>query len=688
MSDNCSDNSVSKSDFSTDMQIKYSKLASEYSKIRAQNSVLKKAVVDEQARCKELYDTVRNHEQTIRKSNQETESLNFRNVQLSRRVVVLQEELDNLQNNQKRKKGKNKNPPESQNGIISEGVLDEELKKMIMQNATLLSTLQDKEIEYTKQLIVSKEELKRTTDELETCHHKLKSLEDQYQTNVDALSKENQHLRLNESIKAAQVDKLQQEVEEAKKLFNSYVNDMNPKYEALNRIVKRHLPFIDDLNPDLNKLNVDSLQEHKMSSEEFSHDVKLSITNAIGVFHRIVQCVTVESKHAKYSELFSSLESSAWKGKTQLFKDLTSSLHSLKLMTDDSGRNANDIDFAINKFIDCFLNCLEKFLTAYANKLKGMFAQNEISSEENSLMEQLKHYTRCRNEFESKCKNISSVDYPILITLMKKLDEYMNQLYSEVSKQCTVNKNDDNPVCKLRGTDRAIVSEFKKQAVNYISSLKKGTTERIPYRKACQNQRDLRECITLQNHLKEELLKAKIELESLEKEKLRWQNEYKLLAMKYNSNAHPITSQEQITEIANELGKLTSPYTIEEEMLARENEIKKYLMEKLDTVITEKQDAYSKARTFMFESILLQKRLEYCIEEKDVSLQKLQQSKKSTAQLQEELSTVTENYELQLRTMSEHLANVNDKLASQSDTIEELSYQLNNKGSQKMKTTK
>lgn len=44
-------------------------------------------------------------------------------------------------NNQKRKKGKNKNPPESQNGIISEGVLDEELKKMIMQNATLLSTV-------------------------------------------------------------------------------------------------------------------------------------------------------------------------------------------------------------------------------------------------------------------------------------------------------------------------------------------------------------------------------------------------------------------------------------------------------------------------------------------------------------------------------------------------------------------
>lgn len=66
---------------------------------------------------------------------------------------------------------------------------------------------------------------------------------------MDALSKENQHLRLNESIKAAQVDKLQQEVEEAKKLFNSYVNDMNPKYEALNRIVKRHLPFIDDRSP-------------------------------------------------------------------------------------------------------------------------------------------------------------------------------------------------------------------------------------------------------------------------------------------------------------------------------------------------------------------------------------------------------------------------------------------------------
>lgn len=113
---NLSDNSVSKSD--VDLCAKYSKLAAEYSKVnisvyhffdqlsisflspncilqvRAQNTVLKKAVVEEQTKTQQLNETLREKDQIIRKINQETESLNFRNSQLARRVAVLQEEID------------------------------------------------------------------------------------------------------------------------------------------------------------------------------------------------------------------------------------------------------------------------------------------------------------------------------------------------------------------------------------------------------------------------------------------------------------------------------------------------------------------------------------------------------------------------------------------------------------------
>jgi protein phosphatase 1 regulatory subunit 21 len=49
------------------------------------------------------------------------------------------------------------------------------------------------------------------------------------------------------------------------------------------------------------------------------------------------------------------------------------------------------------------------------------------------------------------------------------------------------------------------------------------------------------------------------------------------------------------------------------------------------------------------------------------------------AKLQEDLQITTQNYETQLSIMSEHLANMNDKLTVQRDEIDQLKYQLTNK---------
>uniref|UniRef100_A0A8C6KXS2 Protein phosphatase 1 regulatory subunit 21 n=1 Tax=Nothobranchius furzeri TaxID=105023 RepID=A0A8C6KXS2_NOTFU len=77
----------------TDLQTKYSKLAQEYSKLRAQNQVLKKAVVDEQGNSASLKDQLKQRDQSLRKQEQEMDSLSFRNQQLAKRVELLQEEL-------------------------------------------------------------------------------------------------------------------------------------------------------------------------------------------------------------------------------------------------------------------------------------------------------------------------------------------------------------------------------------------------------------------------------------------------------------------------------------------------------------------------------------------------------------------------------------------------------------------
>lgn len=103
--------------------------------MRSQATVLKKAVLEEQAKNIELKDTIKKHEQKIRKHDQEMESLTFRNEQLTKRISVLQQEL---QVNSHAKKGKNKNETIIQSDT---SVLDEELQKKILENAQLVSSV-------------------------------------------------------------------------------------------------------------------------------------------------------------------------------------------------------------------------------------------------------------------------------------------------------------------------------------------------------------------------------------------------------------------------------------------------------------------------------------------------------------------------------------------------------------------
>ncbi|XP_063991826.1 ELKS/Rab6-interacting/CAST family member 1 isoform X2 [Diachasmimorpha longicaudata] len=128
------------------LHMKYQKVATEYSKIRAQASILKKAVIDEQVRNSDLKEQMKSKDVTLRRQEQELDSLTFRNQQLTKRVTVLQGELDRLQN--KSKKGRSKSvenkelPPPAPNHVYVE-----EFQKKIVENAQLLSQLSDKDNE-------------------------------------------------------------------------------------------------------------------------------------------------------------------------------------------------------------------------------------------------------------------------------------------------------------------------------------------------------------------------------------------------------------------------------------------------------------------------------------------------------------------------------------------------------------
>ncbi|CAG9105932.1 unnamed protein product [Plutella xylostella] len=162
---------------SGDIQAKYQKLASEYSKLRVHVKVLKKGVLDEQAKCNELKELVKEKDKSLRKGELEVDSLTFRNQQLTRRVSVLQDELDLLQQKSTRKaKSKGDDKPAGTSSMSSmlppldSGLLQEELQKKIIENAQLASQLSDKVFEVS-QLRASLEDYEKSLSESE-CKYK------------------------------------------------------------------------------------------------------------------------------------------------------------------------------------------------------------------------------------------------------------------------------------------------------------------------------------------------------------------------------------------------------------------------------------------------------------------------------------------------------------------------------------
>ncbi|XP_050070153.1 protein phosphatase 1 regulatory subunit 21 [Anopheles maculipalpis] len=156
---------------------KYQKLATEYSKLRAQASVLKRAVLDEQNKNSSLRETLRLKEATLRKSEQEVDSLGFRNKQLERRVAALQE---NLEHELKKASGGKTLKTKSSNNDLNASlpgsevsVIAEELQQKILENVQLSNSVEDKSAE-VKQLQNRIEGLNRELQQQTTVEQKLR----------------------------------------------------------------------------------------------------------------------------------------------------------------------------------------------------------------------------------------------------------------------------------------------------------------------------------------------------------------------------------------------------------------------------------------------------------------------------------------------------------------------------------
>ncbi|XP_033000958.1 protein phosphatase 1 regulatory subunit 21 isoform X3 [Lacerta agilis] len=237
-----------------ELQGKYQKLAQEYSKLRAQNHVLKKGVVDEQANSASLKEQLKMKDQSLRKLQQEMESLSFRNQQLAKRVELLQDEL--VLSESKGKKNKKTGEPASQLSQEQKNVFDEDLQKKIEENERL--HIQFFEANEKHNLLETELRSKLEVLEMEAAQHQavVDGLTRKYMDTIEKLQSDKAKLEIKSQTLEREAKDCRVRTEECQQQLKHLHADLSSRLgESLN-IISEKVPFNDTRSSQYNALNV------------------------------------------------------------------------------------------------------------------------------------------------------------------------------------------------------------------------------------------------------------------------------------------------------------------------------------------------------------------------------------------------------------------------------------------------
>ncbi|XP_035386050.1 protein phosphatase 1 regulatory subunit 21 isoform X2 [Electrophorus electricus] len=237
-----------------DLQAKYTKLAQEYSKLRAQNQVLKKAVVDEQANTNSLKDDLKQKDQSLRKAEQEMDSLSFRNQQLAKRVELLQEELQASET--KGRKSKNKGDSPSQPSFQTQSVFDEDLQKKIQENERLHIQFFEADELHRQQEAQLRARLEKLEWDTEQHQAVVDSLTAKYTDTIERLQNDKARLEIKVQTLEREAKDCRLRTEECQQQLRKYQTELSNQLKHNSSVIQEKVPFNDTKFGDYNSLNV------------------------------------------------------------------------------------------------------------------------------------------------------------------------------------------------------------------------------------------------------------------------------------------------------------------------------------------------------------------------------------------------------------------------------------------------
>uniref|UniRef100_A0A672JFN4 Protein phosphatase 1 regulatory subunit 21 n=1 Tax=Salarias fasciatus TaxID=181472 RepID=A0A672JFN4_SALFA len=642
----------------TDLQAKYSKLAQEYSKLRAQNQVLKKGVVDEQANSASLKEQLKQRDQSLRKQEQEMDSLSFRNQQLAKRVELLQEEL--AASEARGKKGKNKGDSPSQHGLQTQSVFDEDLQKKIEENERLHIQFYEADEQHRRQ----EAELRARLDDLEEDAKQHQAVVDEFTTKymetIERLQSDKARLEVKAQALEREAKECRMRTEECQQQLRRCQSELSRQVKQSSSVIQEKVPFNDTKFADYNSLNVPSHnRRHQLKARDvagqalsFIQDLVAALLNFHSYTEQRVHIYPLDSSIEPISPL------------NQKFSQY---LH----------ENA-----------------------AYVRPLEDSFLQlyQSITEDTVTVLVSLgqKHFNHFSFAVELK--------ETIATFFSNNLDFFTSSGYCP--RGSTVALNPLQAESMLAN---------KKKASAYISV----RPPSVPYREALANRRILTSSTESREGLTQQVQQSQEKIARLEQEKEHWLLEAQLgkvrlekenqriadleaqLAATLAGSPHLQTAAASSLTQSHEEAETEQKATGKETTLctslgvlallscgshvgdeeSREQLIKTHYMARVGELTTQLQISDSKAVHFHSECRALAKRLTIAEKSRETLSDEVKQANKNITRLQDELATTKRSYEDQLSMMSDHLCSMNETLSKQREEIDTL--KLGGKGNAK-----
>uniref|UniRef100_A0A8C3VXI0 Protein phosphatase 1 regulatory subunit 21 n=1 Tax=Catagonus wagneri TaxID=51154 RepID=A0A8C3VXI0_9CETA len=730
---------------SAELQGKYQKLAQEYSKLRAQNQVLKKGVVDEQANSAALKEQLKMKDQSLRKLQQEMDSLTFRNLQLAKRVELLQDELALSEPRGKKNK---KSGESSQLSQEQKSVFDEDLQKKIEENERL--HIQFFEADEQHKHVEAELKSHLATLEMEAAQHQavVDGLTRKYMETIEKLQNDKAKLEVKSQTLEKEAKECRLRTEECQLQLKNLHEDLSGRLEESLSIINEKVPFNDTKYSQYNALNVPiHNRRHQLKMRDiagqalaFVQDLVKALLNFHTYTEQRIQIFPIDSaidtisplnqKFSQYLHENASYVRPLEEGMLHLFESITEDTvtvleTTVKLKT-FSEHLTSYICF-LRKILPYQLKSLEEECEA-SLCTSALRARNlELSQDMKKMtavFEKLQTYIGLLALPSTEPDGLLRTNYSSVLTnvgaalhgfhdVMKDISKHYSQkatieheLPTATQKLITTNDCILSSVVALTNGAGKIASFFSNNMDYFIASLSYGPKAASgfisPLSAECMLQYKKKAAAYMKAVRKVQQSLEKIS--KLEQEKEHWMLEAQLAKIKLEKENQRIadklksTSSGQVVGLAQEsaagviatgqeeVSAKAVPEPIHSTSLvpdveSREDLIKNHYMARIVELTSQLQLADSKSVHFYAECRALSKRLALAEKSKESLTEEMKVASQNISRLQDELTTTKRSYEDQLSMMSDHLCSMNETLSKQREEIDTL--KMSSKGNSK-----